>query len=110
MALIHIQELHLHVNLTEVSKDAKEILSTVTKIFNQMATKEQFQAAFDQITSAVENIAADIQRLTESLQTGGLSEADENEVLTKLQDAATRLQTIADSTPENPPVEPTPEA
>lgn len=109
MSLIDI---HIHGNFDEIEKQLKKIFSSITLIHKEMATKEQFQAAFDQMTASIDNIAADIQRLTEQLQTGGLSEADENDILSQLQAKATQLQGIADSTPENPapPVEPTPEA
>lgn len=105
-ALIEIKEFHLHVDLKEVSSDAKKILHEVLNIKQiVMATKEQFQAAFDQMTSSIDNIAADIQKLTGQLQTGGLSEADENEILAQLQAKADQLKSIADQTPDDAPAE-----
>lgn len=109
-ALIEIKELHLHVNLQEVSRDAKEILKTVNKIFNNMPTKAEFEAAFARQSAALQNIADDIRRLTEQQSQGGLSEADEQAILDQLNAAADQLEALAGQTPETPTEpEPTPE-
>lgn len=99
-ALIEIKELHLHVNLSEVSKDAKEILKTVHKIFNNMPTKSEFDAAFARQSAALQNIADDIRRLTEQQSNGGLTEAEEQSILDQLNAAADQLETLAGQTPE----------
>lgn len=65
-----------------------------------MPTKQEFQDALNEVTSSLENIAADIQRLTDQLQNGGLSEAEEQEVFTQLRAVADRAKSIADATPE----------
>lgn len=101
-ALIEIKELHLHVNLQEVSKDAKQILKTVNQIFHHMATKEEFDAAFARQAAALQNIADDIRRLTEQQSQGGLTEAEEQAILDKLNAAADQLETLAGQTPEPP--------
>lgn len=106
-ALIEIKELHLHVNLQEVSRDAKEILKTVNKIFNNMPTKAEFEAALARQSAALKNIADDIRRLTEQQSAGGLSEAEEQEILDKLNADADQLEALAGQTPEPEP--PTPE-
>lgn len=107
MSLITIENLHIHIDLKEISKDAKEILKTVNKIYTEMATKTEFQQALADVTSALDNIAADITRLTDQLATGGLSDADEQEIFTQLRAVADRAKSIADSTidPEVPPTE-----
>lgn len=99
------------VNLNISSDTQKEILSIVKAInqkLNNVATKQEFQQALADVTSALENIAADIQRLTDQLAQGGLSEADEQEVFTQLRAVADRAKSIADTTID-PEVPPTPE-
>lgn len=65
-----------------------------------MATLAEFQAAFAEINETTNNIAADIERLAGQIGTGGMSEADESAALSELQTIASRLRTIADTTPE----------
>lgn len=65
-----------------------------------MATKEEFQTALTEVTDALENISADITRLTDQLQTGNLSETEETEIYTQLRAVADRAKQIADTTPE----------
>lgn len=86
---------------TEVLKEIKKLKSII------MATKEQFQQAFTEITASIDNIAADIQRLTEQLETGNLTDAEETEIFNQLRAVADRAKAIADATPENPTPEPT---
>lgn len=71
-----------------------------------MPTKQEFEAALNEVTSSLENIAADITRLTDQLETGGLTEAEEQSVFDQLRAVADRARQIADTTPE--PGEPTP--
>ena len=102
------------VNLNISSDTQKEILSIVKAInqkLNNVATKQDFQQALADVTSALDNISADITRLTDQLAQGGLSEADEQEVFTQLRAVADRAKTISDTTidPEVPPTL-TPEA
>lgn len=99
------------VNLNISSDTQKEILSIVKAInqkLNNVATKQEFQQALADVTSALDNIAADIQRLTDQLAQGGLSEAEEQEVFTQLRAVADRAKSIADTTID-PEVPPTPE-
>lgn len=100
------------VNLNISSNDQKEILNIVKSInlkLNNVPTKQQFEAALNEMSASIDNIAADIQRLTEQLQTGGLNEADENDILSQLQAKATQLKAIADTTSEpTTPEEPQP--
>lgn len=71
-----------------------------------MPTKAEFEAALTEVTTSLENIAADIQRLTDQLATGGLSDAEEQDVFAQLRAVADRAKAIADATPES--TEPTP--
>lgn len=64
-------------------------------------TKAEFQQALDEVTGSLDNIAADITRLTDQLEAGGLSEADEAEVFSQLRAVADRAKAIADTTPES---------
>jgi fructose-1,6-bisphosphatase len=86
----------------------KFIIEQLLEIKNNMATKAEFQQALADVTSALDNIAADITRLTDQLATGNLSDADEQEVFDQLRAVADRARTIADTTvdPEVPPTEP----
>lgn len=65
-----------------------------------MPTKQEFQDALAEVTGSLDNIAADITRLTDQLQTGGLTDAEEAEVFAQLRAVADRAKAIADTTPE----------
>lgn len=100
------------VNLNISSETQKEILSLV-KIINQklnnVPTKAEFQQALADVGAALDNISADITRLTDQLSGGGLSDAEEQEIFTQLRAVADRAKQIADTTadPEPEPTEPT---
>lgn len=99
------------VNLNISSDTQKEILLIVRAInqkINNMPSKQEFQQALADVTAALDNIAADITRLTNQLSTGGLTDAEEQEVFTQLRAVANRAKTIADTTVD-PEVPPTPE-
>lgn len=81
------------------------LLIIIKKIIN-MPTKEEFAAAFAEVNEATTNIAADIERLTSQIGSGGLSEADEAAALAELQGIATRLKDIAATTPDGEPTPP----
>jgi len=98
-ALIEIKELHLHVNLQEVSKDAKEILKNVQLILNNMATKQQIQQVIDEITASAANISADLDRIADQVS-GGLTEAEADDVVSQLTNLSSTLKTLADKNPE----------
>jgi len=91
---IHVH-IHHHSDPAVVYK-----LDSIIKTLNKMPTKQEFQDALAEVTSALENIAADIQRLTDQLATGGLTDAEEQEVFTQLRAVADRAKAIADATPE----------
>lgn len=82
-----------------------QITSKVDKILNRlnnMVTKQEFKEATDALRSSLDNLGADIIRLTDQLITGGLSDADEQEVLTELRGLGDLAKTLADKTPEPP--------
>lgn len=105
MSLITIENLHLTIELKSISQDAKQILEIVQLIKNNMPSKTEFQQALADVTAALDNISADITRLTDQLAQGGLSDADEQEIFTQLRAVADRAKSIADATidPEVPP-------
>lgn len=92
---IHIH-LHHHSDQVVVYK-----LDSILKQLNKMPTKAEFEAALQEVTSSLDNIAADITRLTDRLEQGGLTEAEEQEVFTQLRAVADRAKSIADTTPED---------
>lgn len=67
----------------------------------KMATKAQLEEVLDQIQSSVENVAADVQKLTDDLANAGIPD----DLLARAQTLADRLKTVADITPD---VEPNP--
>ena len=76
-----------------------KLLKHILKKLNNMATKEEFDAAFAEINDATNNIADDITRLTASIG-GGLSPADQDAALASLNAVAEKLKAIAATTPE----------
>jgi hypothetical protein len=89
--------IHNHVDLSELEKEIKRIN---IKLIN-MPSKQEFQDALTEVTSSLENIAADITRLTDQLANGGLTDAEEQEVFAALRAVADRAKAIADATPES---------
>ena len=84
-----------------VKDDNKAILREISNLKSIiMATKAEFQQALTDITSGLDNIAADITRLTDQLQTGNLSDTEEQEIFNQLRATADRVKQIADQTPE----------
>lgn len=103
--------INVHGNFDELESKLNKIFSSIKLIHKEMATKLEFQQALADVTSALDNISADITRLTDQLAQGGLSEADEQEVFTQLRAVADRAKSIADTTvdPEVPPTPVEPE-
>lgn len=93
-----IFEIHIH-NHVELDWLKKELL-LINKTLNKMPTKIEFQQALTDITSGLDNIAADITRLTDQLQTGNLSDTEEQEIFNQLRATADRVKQLADQTPE----------
>lgn len=92
-------EIHIHIHH---HSDAVVVykLDSIIKTLTKMATKQDFIDALAEVTSSLENIAADIQRLTDQLATGGLTDAEEQEVFAQLRAVADRAKAIADTNPE----------
>lgn len=68
-----------------------------------MATKQEFVDLITQIQDSVANVADDIRRLTDQIGTGGLTEAEEADVLAQLRSAADQLSAVTAQTPEPSP-------
>lgn len=88
--------IHNNVDLSTLEKDIRNIKNQL----KTMPTKQEFQDALAEVTGSLDNIAADITRLTDQLQTGGLTDAEEAEVFAQLRAVADRAKAIADTTPE----------
>lgn len=94
MALIDI---HVHVQ----NPDGKEILHELKQLKNiLMATSAEWTATFVEMKAGLANIAADITRLTEAVQGGSLSQAEEDAAFAELRSLAEQINTIAATTPE----------
>lgn len=91
--------IHIHIHHHGL-ESIEHKLDYITKTLNKMPTKEEFQAALTEVTDALDNIAGDIQRLTDQLVAGGLTEAEEQEVFAQLRAVADKAKAIADATPE----------
>lgn len=90
-------DIHHHIHLPA---DAA-VLNKLNLIINRlhiMPTKAEFDSLRDEFTSAFDNIAADITRLTDQLQTGGLSAEEEASVFAEFRALADRAKGIADQT------------
>jgi len=98
-------EIHVHIHHHSDPAVAHK-LDFIIKTLNKMPTKADFEAAFARQSAALQNIADDIRRLTEQQSGGGLTAAEEQEILDKLNAAADQLETLAGQTPE--PTEPQP--
>lgn len=95
-------------NRPSLLEEIKQIVYTNQLKLNEMATKAEFEAAFQVVTDALNNIGDDITRLTEQLQDGSLTEAEEADVLAQLTALGDRAKEIAGRTPEaQEPTEPT---
>ena len=99
------------VNLNISSETQKEILSIVKIIntkLNNVPTKAEFQAIAQEFRDAFLNISNDITRLTDQLAAGGMTDAEEAEVLEEFRTLAADAKALADKTPETQtPTEPT---
>jgi hypothetical protein len=105
MAIFEIT-VHKYANLKEVLKELDLIKSKISKLM----TKEEFKAALKEVTDALDNIGNDITTLTDKLEQGGMSDADEQEVFGELRTLADKAKEIAGRTPEGETPTPTPEA
>ena len=68
-----------------------------------MATKQEFVDLIAQVQSSIANVADDIRRLTDQIGAGGMTEAEEADVLAQLRSAADTLSSVAAQTPEPSP-------
>lgn len=92
-----IFEFHFHVKDLSDNAVIREIKNLKTTI---MASFEEFRTALQEVTASLDNIAADITRLTDQLQNGNLTPEQEQQVFDELRAVADRARSIADATPE----------
>lgn len=65
-----------------------------------MATSAEWTATFVEMKAGLANIAADITRLTDAVQGGSLTQAEEDAAFAELRGLADQINTIAAVTPE----------
>lgn len=92
--------LEFHIYFHNADKDIISKIDSIIKTLTKMPTQEQFDAAFARQSTALQNIADDIRRLTEQQSGGGLTEAQEQGILDQLNAAADQLEALAGQTPE----------
>ena len=71
-----------------------------------MANFQEFKTTLDEILGAIDNVADDIQRLSERIAEGGMSAIEESELKEILDSAASKLKLVAAIVPEPAPEEP----
>lgn len=73
-----------------------------------MAKAQDFKALVDEINVETDRVAAKIDELTDKLEAGGMTEAEEAQALTDLRAVSDRLKTIGKDPADPIPPEPTP--
>lgn len=105
-ALIEIKELHLHVNLSEISKDAKEILNQL-QILKPMAKKiDDLLAKQDAIDAAVAAVRQDVQFIKDQLAAGsenGLTAEEVQTLEARVDQTLANLNALDAETDSTPP-------
>lgn len=93
-------DIHIHFpeGFMEVISGIRTLIAGQEQI---MATMNQYQEALTRIDTATTRIGADITTLLGRITGGGLTDAEEAEVLTQIGQRAAALEAIADSV-ENP--------
>jgi len=100
----------INLNVKQVQEsELLKLLNIITTKLNNVPTKAEFQAVAQEFRDAFLNISNDITRLTDSLANGGLTDAEEVEVLEEFRTLAADAKALAERTPEaTEPTEPTP--
>jgi DNA invertase Pin-like site-specific DNA recombinase len=94
-------EIHHYIHHHSEQSDLLKLIRQTLNIVSNMPTKEEFRAAIDEIKSAADNIAADIDRLAQQAE-GGLSAADATAFVDELRSVGANLRSVADKNPEAP--------
>ena len=98
----------INLNVKQVQEsELLKLLNIIHNKLNNVPTKAEFQAIAQEFRDAFLNISNDITRLTDSLANGGLTDAEEAEVLEEFRTLAADAKALADKTPEAP-TEPVP--
>jgi hypothetical protein len=74
----------------------------IIKLKTIMATQVQFNEALQRIDVATNNIAADLRKLKDQIEGAGLPQEVEDQVLATLEEKATKLESIAAETEDEP--------
>lgn len=109
MALFHFSVKSDRSDIRKMLSHQKFIIEQLLKIKQDMPTKAEFSALAQELRDAFLNISNDITRLTDQLAAGGMTDAEEAEVLEEFRTLAADAKALADRTPEAPtePTEPT---
>lgn len=110
MALIEIKELHIHVDLNEVTQIAKKVLHEVVTLKQlTMATFAEIKTEYDGLKSAIAEeraqILAKIQALEDTISAGEGGTAEERSAL--VDDIKAQIAEVKAIIPDAPTEEPT---
>lgn len=96
-----IFEIHVHqtVDIDRVISKLNQIIKTLSLMPTSAETKQLIRAAIDEILSATDNIAADIERLAGQAE-GGVSPEDAAAFVSELTAVGTKLREVANKNPE----------
>jgi len=97
-----VHDVYIHPN-PEQESDTNKLLRQILNLTKNMPTKAEFQAIAQEFRDAFLNISNDITRLTNQLAAGGMTDAEEAEVLEEFRTLAADAKALADKTPEAPP-------
>ncbi len=79
----------------------------INQNFTIMASIQDFKDQLKRVTDATDNIAADLKRLADQIEQGGISATEEAEIVASLKAAADKLEEVAAINPEpETPTEP----
>ena len=102
-----VHDVYIHPD-HEQESDTNKLLRQILNLTKNMPTKAEFQAIAQEFRDAFLNISNDITRLTDQLAAGGMTEAEEAEVLEEFRTLAADAKALADKTPDQQtPTEPT---
>lgn len=104
MAIVE-KHYHTHVHIGGLDEVLVLLKKQAKQIQSIMASIKDFQDQLDRIGAATDNIAADLKRLADQIEQGGLSATDEAAIVESLRVAAEKLEGVAAINPE-PPIDP----
>ena len=72
------------------------------KLEKIMAEQENFESVLNRIDDATNNVAADLRRIKDMIEGQGLPASVEDQILARLENAASKLEAVAAEMPEEP--------